>query len=148
MARTRSSISPEIRAEVAALTAAILAGKPRPRPSRAKPDGGRGQARPRESVYSYKQMAVLREQGLTITGIAAAMGCHRSTVISGLTALGVYEPDVSGRPPGEKCPKGLHLMSEHGRPVKGGGRYCVPCKATRALDRRAEKADAHGHASR
>lgn len=32
----------------------------------------------------------------------------------------------------ELCGKGIHDMEEHGRELpkeKGGGRYCVPCKA-------------------
>lgn len=43
-----------------------------------------------------------------------------------------HEPLYTGSEPHEYCGKGLHLMSEHSKPVKNGtGRYCVPCKNLR-----------------
>lgn len=120
----------EIRDEVAAMRNAILTGTEVPKPVRrpAVRKSRVGVPSPREPKYNYRQMADLRRKGLLVREIAAETGAHPETVRTALRTHGLDPHDPRGAPRREKCGKGLHDMDEHGRRVKGGGRYCVPCK--------------------
>lgn len=126
----------EIEQEVALMRAAILAGvpykakpkDPSKKPRKSSPAGERKKPNPRAPKYSYEEIAKLRQEGLLTVEIAARLGAHRDTIRVALVAMGKPEPDKMGAPPREMCRRGLHKMSENSRPVKSGGRYCVPCK--------------------
>jgi hypothetical protein len=135
---TTIDVEQQIHSEVEAMRLAILNGtdyvKP-PRQRRAhvpKQGPGRGSNLRGRGPDKYDRQEVRRlfEQGLTVNQIAEALGAHRGTAWRILNDMGIQPaPKVGGPKRKDRCGRDLHDMEEHGRPVKGGGRYCVLCKA-------------------
>lgn len=117
--------------------------QPKPKPPKPvrkrtpKPPKPRAEKRP---THDHERIRALFEEGKRVGEIAIAVNAHRSTVRRALVKMGLGV-DASGKfngpPRSEKCRKGLHDMSVHGRPVKTkdgiNGRYCRACKTEREL---------------
>ncbi|HEY1178478.1 MAG TPA: hypothetical protein VGF17_20165, partial [Phytomonospora sp.] len=108
-------------------------------PAPRKP-GGRGPAKgsPRRGGHpglpatEVRRITDLYATGISIAAVARATGYHVGTVAKYLNRSSAEKH--TGRPRQEWCGAGLHRMSEHGREVKTGGRYCAECKRIRARE--------------
>lgn len=113
----------------------VLSGEPKPvmrvKKSGSSPTGlKRGEnLKSRPPKYSREEIELLYKSGMSVMDIVRETGAHRGTISKILTERGLT--DRRGPVPRTLCGKGLHDMAVHGRPVKGGGRYCAACKSER-----------------
>lgn len=139
-----TELSPEvrerIRKEAQEVRDRVLTGQPKPKRVRAPKQpyqGPTGKKRGenlanRPPKYDRTQIQNLYAAGCTVKEISSITGAHRATVAAALNEVGIDPKERKGGPtPKEKCGAGLHDMEVHGRPVKGGGRYCAVCKSER-----------------